>query len=476
MVTRDSGDYSVRLRLLLPSGCDETRVSAALAEAFDFAREAGMEPAWVTEAAIQDSYSPTTVYVCDPFSGPGFHYLCSVSHSPLLGPRTLVSCLKTMSPVPRLPSPLYTVAMRGLTVSLTGFPAEERSRLAGLVSWMAGVPSPSLHDGVTHLVAASVLSEKYSVAVLRGIPVMTSDWVEEVWRTSSCTSALITATEARFSCHLCPALLGLTVTITNLSKEDRETLGRVVTHQGRGSLSPSLEKDETTVLVTGLPKGEKFLAARRWNIPCVSSHWVFESIEAGHPLPFEDYRMEPEPLEDDSQVAEDSTIPTVEETILSPAVISPTPTPTLGAKGDDYREWMSKLDLAKVKAAGCFLDGCRIFLLGFTEEENIMLARVVKFGGGVRLHQLGDSVTHVVEGAPSGAPSTGPEGAAHVRLEWMVASMSEGRPAIEALFPVAETVDRPGMEEEGGAALPLLDIHSTKDANFETSLLQQYGL
>ena len=36
---------------------------------------------------------------------------------------------------------------------------------------------------------------------------------------------------------------------------------------------------------------------------------------------------------------------------------------------------LAKLDLKKVKAAGTFLDGCKIVLFGFAENQNVHLAR-----------------------------------------------------------------------------------------------------
>ena len=45
---------------------------------------------------------------------------------------------------------------------------------------MSGVYSKNFHDGVTHLVAGTVVSEKYTVAVGKEIPIMTAQWVEEV--------------------------------------------------------------------------------------------------------------------------------------------------------------------------------------------------------------------------------------------------------------------------------------------------------
>ena len=43
--------------------------------------------------------------------------------------------------------------------------------------------------------------------------------------------------------------------------------------------------------------------------------------------------------------------------------------------GKQNNLWLAKLDLKKVKAAGTFLDGCKIVLLGFIENQNVHLAR-----------------------------------------------------------------------------------------------------
>ena len=46
----------------------------------------------------------------------------------MVGPRCLLSCLRTNTPVPEMPYPLYTAAMRGLNVSFTGLDAEQKKK------------------------------------------------------------------------------------------------------------------------------------------------------------------------------------------------------------------------------------------------------------------------------------------------------------------------------------------------------------
>ena len=40
------------------------------------------------------------------------------------------------------------------------------------------------------------------------------------------------------------------------------------------------------------PAGDKYSHAKKWKIPCVTSSWVLDSIEAGYCLPTDSYRVE----------------------------------------------------------------------------------------------------------------------------------------------------------------------------------------
>jgi topoisomerase (DNA) II binding protein 1 len=65
-------------------------------------------------------------------------------------------------------------------------------------------------------------------------------------------------------------------------------------------------------------------------------------------------------------------------------------------KGKTTADWLAELELGKVKKAGSFLDGCKVYLSGFTDPEQVQLTRVLNYSGGVRLTQLVESVTHCV--------------------------------------------------------------------------------
>ena len=44
---------------------------------------------------------------------------------------------------------------------------------------------------------------------------------------------------------------------------------------------------------------------------------------------------------------------------------------TAEMRGKTTADWLAELELNKVKKAGTFLDGCKIFLSGFTDSEQV---------------------------------------------------------------------------------------------------------
>ena len=118
-------------------------------------------------------------------------------------------------------------------------------------------------------------------------------------------------------------------------------------------------------------------------------------------------------------------------------------------KGKTTADWLAELELGKVKKAGCLLDGCKIFLSGFTDPEQVQLTRVLKYAGGVRLTQLVESVTHCVHIINNNkvAPETGrlleqlDFSPYMVSIQWVVDSIRLGKPVIEADYKFPALVE-----------------------------------
>lgn len=484
-------EQEVDCRFILPRGRNEVTVATQLSQAFTQAREAGVRVVWEEEQSILDRKFKCDgeVIVLDPFSGPCFDHLASQSCI-LIGPRALMSCLSKNQPLPNLPHPVYTTAMAGLVITFSGIQDHEvKKRLAVMVRHMAGCVSSEFHDGVTHLVTVRVGSPKYRAAMEYQVPLMSTDWVEEVFRVSSLENS-VTGTESRFSSLRCKAMTGLVVSVTQLTREDRMLVGRSVEQHG-GTYCPTLEQGTPgLVLVAAAPEGPKYEAARKWGVPCVSTRWLFDSTDEGVCLDFGQYRLEggetvsgirghdTSSLES-SSLNSSSSLKSATQTSLSakpnpsaPVMTAPTVQPKV-IKDDPL---LSELDLAKVKKAGGFLDGCRIYLSGFSESETVHLARVLKYGGAVRLSQLVESVTHVVHSSRS-QTSTEEEGdlCPHlVTLSWMVASLTLGRLAPEVEHPFPPVLGTGAESGETSVVMEDQDMDDRSDV-FEASLLAQYG-
>ena len=216
----------------------------------------------------------------------------------------LLACLQKSEPVPDLPYPMYTASMTKLIVTSTGFSRDKKEEIQMKVERMGGIYSNAFHDGVTHLVCNEVRSKKYDVAVLKEIPIMTSDWVHQVrksckfeksgikflffqvWEKSK--HEYIHATDPIFTRYKCPVLQGLCITVSQYGKKDRELLKKSVESHG-GSYTPTLDMNTTTIVILNKADGDKYRYAKRWKIPCITSDWVYDSIEKGHCLPTEGY-------------------------------------------------------------------------------------------------------------------------------------------------------------------------------------------
>jgi len=216
-------DSPVNVRFVIPTGRTKMSVTEDLRATFEKSNEIGLCPIWIKELEVA-KLNPTKmdVFVMDPFSGPAFEKVTNSSkyRCIVIGPRCLLFCLKSNTPVPELKYPMYTLAMKGLVVTCSGLDKPEKDRMKFLIERMAGIYSNSFHDGVTHLVTSTANSKKYEVAVEKEIPVMTKEWVEEVWKVSC--NDYVTAIDARFSTHRCPALLGVTVSVSQIDKADKE--------------------------------------------------------------------------------------------------------------------------------------------------------------------------------------------------------------------------------------------------------------
>ena len=108
----------------------------------------------------------------------------------------------------------------------------------------------------------------------------------QVWEKSK--HEYIHATDPIFTRYKCPVLQGLCITVSQYGKKDRELLKKSVESHG-GSYTPTLDMNTTTIVILNKADGDKYRYAKRWKIPCITSDWVYDSIEKGYCLSTEGY-------------------------------------------------------------------------------------------------------------------------------------------------------------------------------------------
>ncbi|GLH09974.1 Uncharacterized protein GBIM_14988 [Gryllus bimaculatus] len=384
-----------------------------------------LSPTWITGKDCS-SLLPTKadVFVCEEFTGSSFGYLRSFDCISLIGPRCVLDCLAADILIPKSKFPLFTLAMRDLVITTTGFSEPEKTLLAEKIQYMGGIYCPEYRQSVTHVVANHLCRAKYEKAVENCIPVMREQWVEAVWQASKKRN--VHANDEEFHQYKCPVFYKLVVTCSQIPRKQKDALKSNINKNG-GEFCGELEAGRTNVLIVSKPYGDKFTHANIWKIPCVTPEWVTESISKGHALPLEKFALvrcdpkcsTPEHSTDTTGLPDISAsiinVPTshVNETVSLDCTKTPAKTPVKtpvgntsmiavnhleSPKKDKHLQLINKINVSDVKKAGVFLDGCNIYLSGFSPEYTEKIRKIINSGGATRFNEISDSVTHVIVG------------------------------------------------------------------------------
>ncbi len=326
----------------------------------------------------------------------------------VVGPQCVMSCLENELAVPKADHPVYSISMYGVTISCSSVEKTEREKLHKLVQWMGGTVSKNFTDKVTHLVAGEVGSKKYHVAASFKKPIMLPDWVLACWEKGKDRHVRATDDDILVK-YSCPIFKGCIICVTGLESDLRRDVS-MLTDENGGRYSGELKFNECTHLVVNSPKGPKYEFARKWKIHCVSSKWFFDSIEKNFCQDENLYRVDADvqatstpngvaassrlsavtSMANFSAISNISMASAVDDTAMTEANLS------LAEPRSDMKE-LDELDLS-LTDAGLFLDGCKVFLSGFSGARLEKLRKIINTGGATRFNQINESVSHVVMG------------------------------------------------------------------------------
>ncbi|MGH0123457.1 UNVERIFIED_CONTAM: hypothetical protein FKN15_011972 [Acipenser sinensis] len=415
---------------------------------------------------------------------------CSLQHGEqlgcrIVGPLVVLFCLQQQRSVPKAEHPVYNMAMADVTISCTSLEKETREEVSKLVRLMGGRVFRDLNVSVTHLIAGEVGSKKYVVAANLGRPILLPSWVKACWEKSQ--DSLFRYTDLSMDEYLCPIFRGCTICVTGLTNLDRKEVQRLVVEHG-GQYTGQLKMNECTHLIVQEPKGQKYECARKWNVYCVSIHWLFSSIEKRFCQDESNYKVEPTTEREQSPNTSTPTGCGKKQDVSSASLhlgvsqISNISVSCVNESAGDNLEMLDRgvfnaqddlLDGCKIYLCGfgvssaslhlgvsqisnisvsCvnesagdnlemldrgvfnaqddLLDGCKIYLCGFGGKKLDKLRRLINSGGGLRFNQLSEDVTHIIMGEKDEDIKQFLSKESHrphiVTVKWLLESFSKG--------------------------------------------------
>ncbi|XP_034562035.1 DNA topoisomerase 2-binding protein 1 [Notolabrus celidotus] len=443
------------------------------------------------DAVLQMDKNDRSLFVFSSFSTPGFLH-CKKLGCRVVSPLVVLHCLQQQQCVPKAENPVYNMAMANITISCTSLDKATRTEVMDLVQLMGGRVYLDLNVSVTHLIAGEVGSKKYLVAASLGKPILLPTWVKTCWEKSQ--DSLFRYSDLPTDDYLCPVLRGCTVCVTGLSSTERKEVQRLCEEHG-GNYTGQLKMNECTHLIVSEPTGQKYECARKWNVYCVSLHWLFDSIEKGFcqdesrytvnrntatttrphtSTPTGTSKKEDGPsLLGLSHISVNASM-TINDTALTNGTISRLEAP----------DPIDNLDLTRCPADD-ILDGCKLYLCGLPGKKLEKLRRLVNAAGGLRFNQPSEELTHVVMGEVDQDLKNFLSKATHrphiVTVQWLLDSFNKGSLLHEegylhpdCLPPAVSVPARHTSSSRLSAAPPVASPSTPRQRKTDEDLLSQY--
>ncbi|XP_071053799.1 DNA topoisomerase 2-binding protein 1-like isoform X2 [Onthophagus taurus] len=412
---------NLRIIFIIPEEYDnETQCSEIMQSAFQACKGNSVNVEWIrddnslTEAELQK----TEFIVFDKFEGSCYERIKD-SKATIVGAYCLLICLIDGRPVPNFSWPVFNMAMSDCVVCTSHITKSKRDCLKEKIQLMGGQFTEGLFEPNTHLITDNVKTEKYVKAAELGLKIMLPDWVDVVWEFSQTEN--VHCNDQRFKTYFCPPFNNLKITTTGFTNiEEREKLKTIITENG-GTYSGQLHCDTTDILICNGPTtSDKYKVARKTNkIKCVSHDWLLDSVRNGYALKVEEYTIKKQtstPTKNRENInpnfsvmsAINSITPyssVLQETVnLSMSNSNSSLSQTRKRRSstlNDVNDIIDGIDIKSVKQAGRFLDGCCVFIAGFSPDQREKVSRILNLGGATRYDQLSDRITHIIVGDPT---------------------------------------------------------------------------
>uniref|UniRef100_A0A3B5LZJ7 DNA topoisomerase II binding protein 1 n=1 Tax=Xiphophorus couchianus TaxID=32473 RepID=A0A3B5LZJ7_9TELE len=448
------------------------------------------------EDVLQMDRKDKSLFVFIKFTTPAFLH-CKKLGCRIVSPLVVLDCLQQQRCVPKAEKPVYNMAMADVTISCTSLDKATRGEVMDLVQLMGGRVYLDLNVSVSHLIAGEVGSKKYLVAAKLGKPILLPTWVKACWEKSQ--DSLFRYTDLPVEDYLCPVLLGCIVCVTGLSSTERKEVQRLCEQHG-AKYTGQLKMNECTHLIVSEPTGQKYECARKWNVYCVSLHWLFDSIEKGYSQDESRYMVQ---RKSSTTTQPNTSTPTGTSkredgpsllglsniSVNTSAAINDTALTNITMSRMETPDPIDRLDLT-VCPADDVLDGCKLYLSGFPEKNLEKLRRLVSAAGGLRFNQPREDLTHVIVREVDQELQKFLSTATHrphvVTAQWLLDCFSKGMLVPEdgylhpdCLPPASDAVAvsvsaRPVARHRSSSGPPVANPSTPKEPITDEDLLSQY--
>lgn len=449
--------------VILSKHGDKDNCSDNMLEAFQKCEANELSLDWIHEDdCSQLTPEKTDIFVFQEFGGNLFNKL-KTTKCLIIGPKCLLHCFLTNSPIPEGTSPVFTTAMENMVITVSGFTPEKKEKIQQMVEYMGGIYMKQLRSCVTHLITDSVSSAKYEKASEKGIEIFSESWIHAVWEKNQ--NEFIKASDPLFNNHKSPVFMNLVVTSTGLSKRQKEEVKKLINENG-GEFSGPLDGTRVKIVLAKEYStiSEKIKYAMQNSIPCLKYEWVKKSLQANYALPYSSFIISPDENKQKSSTPEKNSshvslnfsaisciskdaqnINFIEETLtssISPATVGANVFTVPIQKKLNTQTFhnncdINKIDINQVKNAGPFLDGCNIYLAGFSTISKDKVNKILNLGSATRFDDISDALTHViVEDSLKAIHDLKSIESRNLnpyilRLDWLEASLKQKKPALE---------------------------------------------
>lgn len=462
----------IRIIFVLPNGADdESEASQIMIQAYESCKQWVKNISWIKEDDLSTLKLTKLDYlVFENFEGKDFSKYIE-SKCAVLGPLGISVCLMEGKPIPSFQWPILNVAMYGCEVTCSQLSKSEKEAIKNKVQLMGGLYTGDLTDSITHLVCNGVNSKKYLMAAEKGAKLMLPGWINHIFEASQ--SSNVSATDLKIlEKFKCPPLHNLTICSTGIkSSKEKTKLSEIISANG-GTLTAKLTLSKTNVLICHETEttSDKYIAARKTeHIACVTADWIYDSAEKGYALPYEEYHIKPAtstPTKEGENIDPNfSTISaiggmTLQKTHINATMQHNDDHNTINVEGLTKRisnkrkaddDLVEKIDIKKVKNAGSFLDGCSVFVVGFSPTRRDKLNKIINISGATRYDTFSRRVSHVIVGDISCPEVTSIKGmgvqCSLVSVQWLLDSVEQQKPAVEEKYLVTNTNSKEVINE-----------------------------